>query len=575
MKLRFAFSNSTRVWEPTLPSARAAPRFRIQWTPRNLAWATVIGGLLLFLLIADTEAQGVPLTNASVGIFDNIQEQYMQKAVTWEKGLRSIALSLFGGLAVISIAWTFIKISLQKNDFSAFVPTMTMQILTLGFFLYLVENGTEVATMILRSFEMAGQRVGNTGPITPSWVVINGFDSCFRIIEKVIDMSLSDSISLGLPLVLCGIALVLCFVAVAILLLVTTIESYFVLFGGIILLGFGALPWTRDIPKNYLIYSINVGVKIFVLSLVVSIGVEFSNDWPGMIVASTNDLVLHNTLYLLAGAITFAAVAWKVPGIASSLTSGSVNFNASDITGMAATAGGAGAMAGAVAASVVTGGTSGLAAAAGGAIKAGAAGTSLASQQGASGVGAVLKGLGHASKAAASEAGAAMKAKVGLAPPSPASFDSKGRTVSSLGTRAANNINLQSQAAAEAKAGAPGPSAGTGGAGGVDPAGTQQPTSGGTNDPAGAQQPSSGGTNDPGTPTPAANASAPPSGNTSAPPPRGSGAPGAGGQQSNLQGDNNGRTRPRGAGPQLRPPPMPPSDAAQGGVQINIQNHDE
>ncbi|MDH0074143.1 P-type conjugative transfer protein TrbL [Stenotrophomonas maltophilia] len=561
MKIRFAFSNSNHVWEPTLLSLKAAPRFRIHWTPRNIAWAIVIGGLLLFLLIADTEAQGVPLTNASVGIFDNIQAQYMQKAVTWEKGLRSIALSLFGGLAVISIAWTFIKIALQKNDFSAFVPTMTMQILTLGFFLYLVENGTAVATMILKSFELSGQRVGNTGPITPSWVVINGFDSCFRIIEKVVDMSLSDSVSLGLPLVLCGIGLVLCFTAVAILLLVTTIESFFVLYGGIILLGFGALPWTRDIPKNYLIYAINVGVKIFVLSLVVSIGVEFSNDWPAMIVASTNDLILHNTLYLLAGGITFAAVAWKVPGIAAALTSGSVNFNASDITGMAATAGGAGAMAGAVAASVVTGGTSGLAAAAGGAIKAGAAGTSLASQQGASGVGALLKGLGHASKAAASEAGAALKAKAGLSPPSPASFDSRGRTVSNLGTRAANNINLQSQAAAEAKAGSPRPGTGAGGAGGVDPAG--------------AQQPSSGGTNDSGTSTQAASASAPPSGNTSAPPPRGSTPPGSGGQQSNLQGDNNGRKRPSGAGPQLRPPPMPPSDAAQGGVQINIQNHDD
>lgn len=561
MKIRFAFSNSNRVWEPTLLSFKAAPRFRIHWTPRNIAWAIVISGLLLFLLIADTEAQGVPLTNASVGIFDSIQEQYMQKAVTWEKGLRSIALSLFGGLAVISIAWTFIKIALQKNDFSAFVPTMTMQILTLGFFLYLVENGTAVGTMILKSFELSGQRVGNTGPITPSWVVINGFDSCFRIIEKVVDFSLSDSVSLGLPLVLCGLALVACFTAVAILLLVTTIESYFVLYGGIILLGFGALPWTRDIPKNYLIYAINVGVKIFVLSLVVSIGVEFSNDWPAMIVASTNDLVLHNAIYLVAGGLTFAAVAWKVPGIAAALTSGSVNFNASDITGMAATAGGAGAMAGAVAASVVTGGTSGLAAAAGGAIKAGAAGTSLASQQGASGVGALLKGLGHASKAAVSEAGAALKAKAGLSSPSPASFDSRGRTVSNLGTRAANNINLQSQAAAEAKAGSPRPGTGAGGAGGVDPAG--------------AQQPSSGGTNDSDTSTPAASASAPPSGNTSAPPPRGSTPPGAGGQQSNLQGDNNGRSRPSGAGPQLRPPPMPPSDAAQGGVQINIQNHDD
>ncbi|MCD0253090.1 P-type conjugative transfer protein TrbL [Xanthomonas campestris pv. campestris] len=548
MKLRFVFSDTGRVWEPSLLNF-SAPRLQVQWTLRGLAWAIVIGGLLLAMLMTDTHAQGVPLTNASVGIFDNIQEQYMQKAMKWESGLRSIALSLFGGLAVISIAWTFIKIVLQKNEATAFIPTMSMQILTLGFFLYLVENGTSIARMVLQSFEAAGQRVGGAGNITPSYVVINGFDCVFRIIEKTVEMSLSDSIAIGLPLVVCGILLLLSFVGVALLLLVTTIESFFVLYGGIILLGFGALPWTRDIPKNYLIYAINVGVKLFVLSLVVSIGVEFSSDWPAMIVASTNDLILHNTLYLLSGGAVFVAVAWKVPGIAAALTSGSVNFNASDIMGTTAAAAGAGAAAGALA----TGGLSGLTSAAKGAMQATTAGTSLAVQQGASGLGAAIKGVGNAAGAATSEVGAAMKAKAGFSPPSLAAQDHRGRDVGNLGTRAANNLNQQLQAEREAAAGAAQSSAGNSGA--------QAAQQGSSSTPASQGAPATGAGG-----TPAGHA--PSSNNAPAPP-----LPPAGNAASAESGPEFQDSKKDSKG--LKPPPLPPSDAAQGGVQINIQTSDD
>lgn len=522
MRMRFVFSDTGRVWEPGMLNF-TAPRVGVKWTPRGLAWATVIVGLLVTLGMADLHAQAVPLTDASVGIFDSIQKQYMQKAVQWEDGMRGIALSLFGGLAVISLAWTFIKIMLQKNDAMAFIPTMTLQIFTLGFFLYLVENGTTIATMVLSSFEEAGRRVGGTGTITPSYVVINGFDSVFRVIEKTFELSLGDSVSVGLPLILCGIAILAAFVGVAILMLVTYIEAYFVMFGGIILLGFGALPWTRDIPKNYLIYAINVGVKLFVLNLVVSIGVEFSADWPAMIAASTTDHIMHTTLYLLSGAAVFVAVAWKVPGIAAALTSGSVNFNASDIMGTTAAAAGAGAAVGAIA----TGGVGALASATKGAMQAQAAGTTLAAQQGASGVGAAIRGLGHAAGAVKSEAGAALKEKAGISMPSPASVDQRGRPVENLGTRAANSLHQQAQAHKEGAAAAPQNSGAGGGA-----------------------APQNGG---------AAGAPAPPlaAGNG----PQGSGPDF---QDSSKTGES-----------RLKPPPLPPSDAAEGGVQINLQSNDD
>lgn len=612
MTIRFRFSDTGRVWEPAFLNFRDG-QGASWWTPRRLAWAVLIAAIAWMVLSSGANAQVVPLTNDSVGIFDAIQEQYMKKATTWEAGLRKVAMSLFGGLAVISLAWTFIKIMLQKNEATAFIPTMTLQIMTLGFFYFLVEHGTEISLMILQSFTKAGEQVGGGGIISPSNVAIAGMECVFRVIEKAGDLGLSDKVGLGLPLLLCGLVLCFAFVGVSILLLVTVIESYFVLYGGIIMLGFGALPWTRDIPKNYLIYAINVGVKIFVLSLIVTVGVDFSAEWPEMIRTSTTDLVLHTTIYLMAGALVFLAVAWKVPGIAAALTSGSVNFNASDILGTSAAAAGMGAAAGAVA----TGGLSTLATAAKGGLQAVSAGTSLAAQQGASGLGAALKGLGHAGKATIDEAGKALKSGTGLAPPSPASEDGRGRKVSSLGTRAANNLHQKAQEVSEKTASTPV----------VPETGPEQPEKGpkpdkpegdkpegdkpeklqpGTPDPKDPVSPteakppqapvspqgttagtSAGGDAPPASPaTPSTPAEAPPAGKATAgtSPAAGqsaqpaapsnasatAGTPPAPGKSQLLPGSDS-----KTMGSALKPPTLPPSDAAQGGVTINIQTIDD
>lgn len=451
--MKFIFSNTGRVWEPRLGvewtpliNARGIIRQHVPW----YVWA-ILASAVLWLLYSPANAEGVALTNANPGMFDNIALSYQNKAKSWEAGLRQIAQGLFGSLAVISIAWTFIKIALQKDDFKAFIPTVTLQILTLGFFAFLVEQGPTVATWTIASFEKSANIVGNTGSLSPSKIVVNGFECIFRIMEKIADMDAMDSLAVGLPLMFCGILLCFAFVGVAILYLVTLIESYFVMYGGIIMLGFGALPWTREIPKNYLIYAINVGVKLFVMNLVAAIGIEFSSDWPGLVRDSDIDAIMHVTLYLVSGAFVFLAVAWKVPGIAGALSSGGLNFNAGDLMGTTAAAAGAGATVGAVA----TGGISALASATQGAVQATAGGLSLAREQGASGIGAALKGLGHAGNALAGEAGHAAQAQVGLKPPSPHAFDSRGRAVDNLGTRAANSLREQAQETREQRAAAP------------------------------------------------------------------------------------------------------------------------
>ena len=416
----------------------------------------LLGFLLLGVLVCSSAmAQS---DTPSMGIFDEIMDTYEVRSRAWQDTLQGIARSLFGGLAVISLAWTAIKLLLKKNELESLIPTIAMQILTLGFFLFLVEKGPWIAGLIVDSFQQAGMRVSGAPQLSPSGVIILGFESLFRIFDAIKELSWGDVPGFALPLAFAGIVILAAFTAVGLLLLLTFIEAYIVASAGVIMLGFGALPWTRDIPKNYLTYALNVGVKLFILYLVVSIGMSLAEEWPAMIATTGNvESVLHNAFYIMSASLIFAAIAWKVPGIAAALTTGSVNMSAADALGVGAAAG---AMAGGTAA-IASGGLStaagGLAAATKGAVQAGSAGMNLAKEQGASGLAASVKGIGHAVGAVKSEAGAAMKAKAGLSPPSAASMDGRGRDVGNLGTRAANRLADEAQGAREAGARAPAP----------------------------------------------------------------------------------------------------------------------
>jgi len=444
-------------------------------------------GVVSVLAIGSAAAQAVATTPPPTSeIFDSIQQVYLSKAQLWEGKARSYAMNLFAGGAVISLAWTGIKFALARREFEGLVGVVARQIMLLGFFAMLIDKGSAIANLIINSFATAGSNMSGVGTLSASRVVSLGFDALFRIFAAIGDMGWGDTAAFGLPLAAAGVVILLSFLAVGLLLVLTLIESYFVIYAGIIMLGFGGLPWTRDIPKNYLVYAINVGVRLLVLYLIVGIGLDQAATWPSSI-ATTGDgnNIMHNAFYVFAGSILFAAIAWKVPAIAGAMTSGAVNLSASDGLGVAAAAVGAGAGAAGLAAAVAGGAAGAAGGTTRGLAQAAIAGVGLAKEQGASGLGAAVKGLGNAGRAAASEMGTSVASRLGVKPRSANAVDARGHDIGNLGTRAANNLHGQAQGVRESKAGTPpaggsGPQAGTGGqgsplSGGSGPAG---PTAG-------------------------------------------------------------------------------------------------
>lgn len=511
---------------------------------RAFKWMVLVAIVVGLCFAGTAFAQSAPTPNA--GILDEIMNTFMQKAQGWESKTRAIAMNFFAYGVVISLAWTGIRLALRGKDFEGLIGTISMQILTIGFFFMLIQKGPWLAGLIIGSFTDAGKTISGAGQLSPSLIVQLGFDSLFRILETIGNLGWGDKATVGLALVFAGITILLSFAAIAILFLLTAVEAYFVMYAGLIMLGFGALPWTRDIPKNYLVYAINVGVRLFVLYLIVGVGMDMATQWPAMLSSGDpNKDALHNAFYIAVAAVVFMAVSWKVPGIAGALTSGAVNMSASDGIGAAAAVLGGAAGATGLASTIVGKGTGAFGGVFKGMNQAAVAGVGLAKEQGASGMSAAVKGVGSAIGAMASEAKHGAAARMGIKPKSENSVDGHGRDITNLGTRAANNLATQTQGAKEGAAASPS-------AGAVGANSSQSPAAG-----------AAGGTN-----SPAAPGASPAAGNTA----NSGAAPGAKPLHDAGKEDSS-----QSIGEALRkaaPPPMP-AEGVGGGVQVNLNSGHE
>src|SRR6185437_4521290 len=146
-----------------------------------LKWTAILLVVIGVCFAGSAFAQTGPSPNA--GILDEIMSTFMQKAQGWEDKTRAVAANFFAYGVVISLAWTGIRLALRGKDFEGLIGTISMQILTIGFFYMLIQKGPWLAGLIIGSFTEAGKNISGAGNLSPSLIVQLGFDSLFRIFE--------------------------------------------------------------------------------------------------------------------------------------------------------------------------------------------------------------------------------------------------------------------------------------------------------------------------------------------------------------------------------------------------------
>ena len=279
----------------------------------------------------DTAAEESMPVESDADKFSIIEQQFKDKAQKWSDVLVQRATWLFFTLGAISLTWTGIQMVFRKGDIADFFAETVRFILFFGFFLWLLQN--DIGTAIINSFVQLGESAGQTGPITPSDVILLAFRLWAETFKSTGQLGGAQLLAGILMLVLTTVFIAL----IAINFLLLKISVWLYLYAGIFVLGFGGSRWTSDMAVAYFKQLLNIGLQLMTMILMIGI----AKDVMGEATAAVASMALFKFVVLLLVAITLFILSNKVPQMVGSIVGGSGNHGVGTFGGgavMAATA---------------------------------------------------------------------------------------------------------------------------------------------------------------------------------------------------------------------------------------------
>lgn len=354
---------------------------------------------------ADTSVQG-------------LLDLVLQQSHQWSGKLYDYAIRLFWLLATIQFIWTVMPLVMKQADLGEIVGELLRFIIVIGFFLAVMTYSVEWSTAIVDSFRDAAASASGLGrALEPGDMLAIALDFGRTMVKGISVFSPGK----GVLIAVCAVLVLACFAFIAAFMFVTLVEAYVIINASVLFYGFGGSQWTRDFAIAPMRFTVAIGAKLFVLTLIVGLIVQSAKEW---LAAYTNDEASLMTMVGLA--LVCCYLTKTIPDLIGGMISGTSMGGGSAIGGMAV-AGAAGA-----AAAAATIATAGAAAPAAGAL--GASGTSVAA--GASGAGG-----GLATSINSSFAGA------------PAATASSGSATAGIGTSIGGQAAAKGAAASGARVG--------------------------------------------------------------------------------------------------------------------------
>jgi len=265
------------------------------------------------------------------GILTGLAQQFSTQTDTWKGPALAYARGVFVLLVGIEIAWSGITYVLQKDNLPDFVAALVLKLLSVGFFFMVIQFAPIWIADIVASFIQAGSAIGGQtqfGPSDPSSIFNCGLDVANNVLQSVSPGRLNlgwGNLVPGIVAILVAIVaafgVVLAFAVIAGQLLVTLIESYIVVGGGLFFLGFTGSRWTLVFGERFVGYAFSVGIKLFMLELIVGLGYGLGQGWANMFASGLPPP--EKFVEVVGSAVIFAFVAWQIPNTAAALMNGS------------------------------------------------------------------------------------------------------------------------------------------------------------------------------------------------------------------------------------------------------------
>lgn len=275
--------------------------------PRSIAIVVFLG--LTVLGMADTACA------QDGSVLTDLENEMRSAAAGWEGRIMQAARSLFWILASIEIGIAAVWLAIQSPSLDSWFAELVRRILFIGFFLFVLEQGPDLAKAVVDSLFQIGASGGSASPA-------NVFNAGLRVASEMsenVKFGLFEDNALAIAAVFAMIVVVVCFALVAAIFVSIMVEMYVGLLAGMIMLGLGGSSYTKDFAIRYLVYAFSVGMKLMALVMIARIGAEVL---IGMANSPSGTDEFLSTLAIAGISVVVFMVAMYVPNIVQGVVQG-------------------------------------------------------------------------------------------------------------------------------------------------------------------------------------------------------------------------------------------------------------
>ncbi|MDR3362115.1 MAG: P-type conjugative transfer protein TrbL [Desulfovibrio sp.] len=248
-------------------------------------------GVFIVLTVSDTNIAFA--ASASPDILGDIAVVFYNKSEGWSTTLVQAAYTLFHYLIIIDICLFGIRGALDIKTgapIGSLVGEFVLFILFAAFMYTCIKYYKEWSNQIIHGFIQLGKTAGGE-KVDVSDILRTGLD-IFDNIKRA--MKPTEPIN-SLGFFISGLIMLICFALMAAEVLLIKCESFIVMNAGIVLLGFGGMRYFKDYSVNFMKYGFCVAIKLFVLQLMMSIIMSFTEGFKQEF--PNNCVFIHITMY--------------------------------------------------------------------------------------------------------------------------------------------------------------------------------------------------------------------------------------------------------------------------------------
>jgi type IV secretion system protein TrbL len=261
-------------------------------------------------------------------ILNDIVRDYESIAAAWFTALFPIAQGVFWVLVAIELVWSAIWWTIDREDGLTVVTALLRKVVAVGFFYALLLSGNTWIPAVVSGFRQAGSTASGLPDLNPTGVFDQGLALANAILNAVEGLGLLEGLFPSLVAIFTALIVVVAFAIIAAQLLVALVESFIVIGAGILLIGFSGSRWTKFFTERYLSYVASVGVKLFVLYLIMGVGVSIAARWVPVIERGAFSPIPF--FYVMGGSLVFLFLTWHIPSVAGSMMAGAVSLSLAD-----------------------------------------------------------------------------------------------------------------------------------------------------------------------------------------------------------------------------------------------------